>query len=228
MTLRKITTTKTLSAAVAGMALLGLGYPVAVQAATSGTATGLTNAQLTEMREEERVARDLYTQLGRSSGVAIFTRIAAAEQRHLDAVERLMTIQGMNPDAAGTTVGRYTVPDLQSAYTRWLVAGRVSDQAAYKVGVELEKQDIADLKALDVPSGTSGERVVQALLTGSEHHLAAFTKAVNGDLPDGCPLGGMAGQPGSGRGVGRGSGAGMGQGMHHGAGQGGQGMGWSS
>jgi hypothetical protein len=226
-----MSTTKTLSAAVAGAALLGLGYPAAVQAATSATTTGLTNAQLTEMREEERVARDLYTQLGRSSGEAIFTRIAAAEQRHLDAVERLMSSQGMDPDAAGTTVGRYAVPDLQSAYNRWLAAGRASDQAAYKVGVELEKQDIAELKALRVASGTTGARVVQALRTGSEHHLAAFTKAVNGDLPEGCPFGGMSGQPGYGRGAGQGPGAGMGQGMRHGAGQGGQGgqgMGWSS
>jgi hypothetical protein len=222
------TTTKALSAAVAGVALLGFAYPAAVQAATSTTTTGLSNAQLTEMREEERVARDLYTQLARSSGEAIFTRIAAAEQRHLDAVERLMTSQGMDPEAAGTTVGRYAVPDLQSAYNRWLAAGRVSDQAAYTVGVELEKQDIAELKALDVASGTTGARVVQALLRGSEHHLSAFTKAVNGDLPDGCPLGGTGGQPGYGRGAGQGPGAGMGPGMRNGAGQGGQGMGWSS
>lgn len=228
MTLRMSTTTKSLSAAVAGVALLGLAYPTAVRAATSGTSTGLTNAQLTEMREEERMARDLYTQLGKSSGEAIFTRIAMSEQRHLDAVERLMTSQGMDPEATGTTVGRYAVPGLQSAYTRWLAAGRGSDQAAYKVGAELEKRDIADLKALRIASGTTGARVVQALLAGSEHHLAAFTKAVNGDLPEGCPFGGMSGQPGYGRGAGQGPGAGMGQGMHHGAGHGGQGMGWSS
>ncbi|SES11685.1 hypothetical protein SAMN05216199_2056 [Pedococcus cremeus] len=226
MTLRKITTTKSLSAAVAGMALVGLGYPAAVHAATSATTTGLTNAQLSEMREEERMARDLYTQLGRSSGEPIFTRIAAAEQRHLDAVERLMTTQGMDPQTVGTTVGRYAVPDLQSTYTRWLAAGRVSDQAAYKVGADLEKQDIADLKALDVPSGSTGARVVQALLAGSEHHLAAFTKAVNGDLPEGCPFAGGAGQQqGYGRGAGQGPGAGMGHGMRGGAGHG---MGWSS
>lgn len=181
------------------------------------------------------MARDLYLQLGKSSGEAIFTRIAAAEQRHLDAVEGLMTTQGMVPDAAGTTAGHYAVADLQSAYTRWLAAGRVSDQAAYKVGVELEKQDIADLKALDVASGTTGERVVQALRTGSEHHLAAFTKAVNGDLPEGCPFGGTSGEPGYGPGRGgwQGPGAGMGQGMRDGTGQGmrhgaGNGMAWSS
>ena len=222
MTLPKITTRTTLSAVAAGLAVVGLGYPAVVQAAPSATTTGLTNAQLTEMREEERMARDLYTQLGQTSGESVFTRVAAAEQRHLEAVERLMTTQGMDPDAAGTTVGRYAVPDLQSAYTRWLAAGRVSDQAAYKVGVELEKQDIADLKALDVASGTTGDRVVRALLAGSEHHLSAFTKAVNGDLPDGCPFGGTVGQPGSGpgRGGGHGPGAGTGQGMLMGAGPG--------
>lgn len=230
MTLR-LSTTKTLSAAVAGVALIGLGYPAAVSAATTTTSSGLSNAQLTEMREEERMARDLYTQLAKSSGEAIFTRIATSEQRHLSAVERLMTAQGMDADAAGTTVGRYAVPELQSAYNRWLAQGRASDQAAYKVGVELEKRDIADLKALKAPSGSTASRVVQALLAGSEHHLAAFTKAVNGE-PVGlgmgpgrragggaggtCPYGLQDGQQGYGGGR-----AGMGQRM-------GQGMGWSS
>ena len=199
MTLHMSRTRTTLAVAVAGAALAGLAFPTMVQASTD-TATGLTNAQLTEMREEERVARDLYTKLASSSGELIFTRIAASEQRHLEAVERLMTSQGMDPGAAGTTVGRYAVPDLQAAYDRWLAQGRASDEAAYKVGVELERQDIADLKGLDVADGTTGARVVAALLNGSEHHLAAFTKAVNGDLT------GM----GPGMGPGRGPGTGMG------------------
>jgi hypothetical protein len=229
-----LSTTKALSAAVAGAALIGLSYPAAVSAATQTTSSGLSNAQLTEMREEERMARDLYTQLAKSSGEAIFTQIATSEQRHLSAVERLMTAQGMDADAAGATVGRYAVPELQTAYDRWLAQGRLSDQAAYKVGVTLEKQDIADLTLMTAPSGSTAARVVQALLAGSEHHLAAFTKAVNGE-PIGpgmepgrraggaaggsCPDGPQDGQRGHGGGR-----AGTGQRM----GQGGQGMGWST
>ena len=244
MTLRMFTTGRALAVAAVGAAVVGFGVPTAVQAASSDTATGLSNAQLTEMREEERLARDLYTQLAASSGEAIFTRIAGAEQRHLDAVERLMTSQGMSPDAAGNTVGRYAVADLQAAYTTWLSQGRASDQAAYKVGVELEKQDIADLQNLKVRSDTTGARVVAALLRGSEHHLAAFTKAVNGDVTgmgpgmsqgmgmgrsgrgdadrEACPYRDEpgAGQPGNGPGAGQpGYGAGTRQG---------RGMGWSS
>lgn len=187
MTLRMFTTSRTVAVAAAGAAVLGFGVPSAVQAASSDTATGLSNAQLTEMREEERMARDLYTQLAASSGEAIFTRIAGAEQRHLDAVERLMTSQGMNPDAAGSTVGRYAVGEVQAAYTGWLSQGRASDQAAYKVGVELETWDVAELKAMKVPSDTTGARVVAALLNGSKHHLTAFTKAVNGDFTGAGP-----------------------------------------
>ena len=201
MTLRMFTTSRTVAVAVAGAAVFGFGVPSAVQAASSDTPTGLSNAQLTEMREEERMARDLYTQLAASSGEAIFTRIAGAEQRHLDAVERLMTSQGMSPEAAGTTVGRYAVGEVQAAYTRWLSQGRASDQAAYKVGVELETWDIAELKTMEVPSDTTGARVVAALLNGSEHHLTAFTKAVNGDFTGAGPGPGMGmGMGGGGRG----------------------------
>lgn len=185
MTLRmhaNTTTARAVAGAVAGAALLGFGVPTAVQAVGSDPSTGLSNTQLTQMREEERMARDLYTQLAASSGEAIFTRIAGAEQRHLDAVERLMTSQGMNPEAAGSTVGRYADVDLQSAYTGWLASGSASDHAAYEVGVALEKRDIADLKAVPAAPGTPAFGVVAMLLAGSEHHLAAFTKAVNGDL----------------------------------------------
>lgn len=213
MTLRTFTTKRFAVVAAAGVALVGFGVPTAVQAAE--TPTGLTNAQLTEMREEERMARDLYTLLAKSSGETIFTRIAVAEQRHMDAVERLMTSQGMDPDAAGDTVGRYAVADLQADYDRWLAQGKVSDEAAFKVGVELEKQDITGLKSLDVKDGTTGDRVVEALVNGSEHHLAAFTKAVNGDLT------GVG--PGMGRGMGRGMGPGAGPGMGAQQGRGGTG-----
>ena len=228
MTLRMFTTSRTVAVAAAGAAVFGFGVPSAVQAASSDTPTGLSNGQLTEMREEERMARDLYTQLAASSGEAIFTRIAGAEQRHLDAVERLMTSQGMNPDAAGATVGRYAVGEVQAAYTRWLSQGRASDQAAYKVGVELETWDIAELKTMKVPSDTTGARVVAALLNGSEHHLTAFTKAVNGEFTGVGPGMGMsrggrsdtdggacpyrdergAGQPGNGPGTRQGRGMG--------------------
>jgi hypothetical protein len=185
------TSSRAVAVAAVGAAVIGFGVPSAVQAASSETTSGLSNAQLTEMREEERMARDLYTQLATSSGEAIFTRIAGAEQRHLDAVERLMTSQGMNPAAVGSTLGRYAVGEVQSAYSRWLSRGRASDQAAFKVGVELETWDIAELKAMEVPSGTSGARVVAALLNGSEHHLTAFTKAVNGDITGAGPGMGM-------------------------------------
>lgn len=181
MTLRRITTTA-LSAALAGTAVLGFAHPTTAEAASPG-ATSLSAGQLTQLREEERMARDLYTRLASSSGEQVFARIATAEQRHLDSVEALMRGRGMDPAAAGTSAGTYAVPALQTAYDTWLARGAASDQAAYAVGVELEKQDIADLRSLAVPTGDSAYRVVRALLAGSEHHLTAFTKAANGQLP---------------------------------------------
>ena len=179
---------------------------IATTVTTAADTTGLSNAQLTEMREEERVARDLYEQLADTSGSLVFTRIAASEQRHLDAVENLMEMQGMDPDAAGRTVGEYAVPSLQTAYDTWLDQGTESAEEAFTVGVDLETQDIADLKTLDPASGTPAERVVAALLQGSRHHLAAFTAAVNGNLPE------MGTGPGGGYGPGAGMGPGAGTG----------------
>ena len=72
--------------------------------------------------------------------------------------------------------------------------GKVSLDAAYQVGVELEKRDIADLEASiadDLPADV--DAVLGRLLAGSRNHLAAYERAVDGDLGTGtAPVAGGA------------------------------------
>lgn len=176
--------------AIAGAHALTSTDPTPTPPTAPASAAALDQATadaLTFMREEERMARDLYTALDEHhGGLAPFTRIKDAEQRHFDALGRLLPRFGLDDPAAGATVGEYADADLQSRYDGWLERGLTSQDEALKVGIELETADIADLEKLIADTDNAQvERILTNLLRGSRHHLDAFTRAADGQLPAG-------------------------------------------
>ena len=183
-------------------------YAVLDTVQPTGTASPELTAVLVAMREEERMARDLYAGfLAAYPDSRPFSRIVLAEQRHFDAVGRLLTAYGITDPSTGRATGSYADPALQSAYDGWKSAGAASKTAAYQAAVELEKRDIADLeKAIATTTDTQVSRVLNRLLTASKRHLAVYTQAAAGNRQ-----GKGLGQGGAGKHVGMGSNAGQGQ-----------------
>jgi hypothetical protein len=219
--------TSTLLAAGVGAALaLGTGVAIAQTGddgddATS-TAEVVETLQLT--LEEERMARDLYDELGKAhDGLAPFGRIKLSEQRHYDAVSDLISAQGGTVPEAGAA-GEFEDEEIQAMYDDWLERGLVSPDAALEVAVELETADIQHLRStIEEIDDADVDRVLGHLLRASEHHLAAFEAAAAGELPDGMGRGeGPRGGPGRGMGGRQGSehrpGMERGQGWQQGAG----------
>jgi hypothetical protein len=133
-------------------------------------------ATLKWMREEEKLARDMYLTLNTYFPAKIFTNIAASEQKHFDALGKKLDLYGI-PDPATDQIGVFTDPELQALYSELLGLGMVSYTEALKVGVTIEESDLSDLEvAIDGTDSVPLARTYQHLLTGSEHHLAAFTK----------------------------------------------------
>ena len=95
------------------------------------------------------------------------------------------------------------------------------------MGVELEQRDIADLTksiAADLPADV--DTVFGQLLKGSQNHLAAYQRAVDGDLGTGPGMmGDRNGMNGNGNGNGDGNGNGCGNGGNGMRGGNGGGMG---
>ena len=233
---RRLTATGTMI----GMALAVTAVPLSASAlvttdasapTVAGAVTEVADDDLVAMRDEERLAGDTYSALAELTDAEIFSRIAGAEQRHQSAVERLLTARGVDVETLDHEPGEYSVDAYEELYDEFLARGEESLDSALEVGLQIEERDIADLQGmLEQDLSATERRVVEALLRGSEHHLAAFTQALDGDLPDG-PLPGAgkgwgADRDGNGfggmRGQGRqgGPGAGMGQGMGHGPGMG--------
>jgi len=170
------------------VAMLVLSCLVSV-AWAKGSKGGGSTAVLTEgqaediifLREEEKLARDVYLALGAQYGTSIFVNISASEQRHMDSVEKLIDKYGLVDPVTDDTPGFFTNPDIVALYNELMEKGELSLLDALEVGVIIEEMDIADLEEmLDSPETTQADviRVLTNLLSGSENHLDAFNSAL--------------------------------------------------
>ena len=144
-----------------------------------GTLVPLNDAEkatLVFMREEEKLARDVYITMFEKWDDKIFSNISASEQRHMDALLQLLVKYGVPDPAAGLAIGEFKNPELQKAYDELVAQGEMSLQDALRVGRLIEEMDIEDLlAAIDETSKTDLDRIYGNLLNGSYNHLRAFT-----------------------------------------------------
>ena len=132
-------------------------------------------AGLLFIREEEKVARDVYLTLYETWDSQVFSNIARSEQSHMNAVKTLLDRYDIADPAAGTDIGQFTNPDLQALYDDLTAQGQISLAEALRVGALIEEVDIADLiEELAAVEHSDIQRVYGQLLQGSENHLRAF------------------------------------------------------
>lgn len=104
-------------------------------------------AALRFMREEERLALDVYEVLAETWGLPIFSNIAAAEATHTDAVRVLLERYDLDDPVPSRDAGEYADAGLQAAYDESVALGTRSLEDALRVGAMIEELDIADLRA---------------------------------------------------------------------------------
>lgn len=137
-------------------------------------------ATLLWMREEEKLARDMYITLNLYWPTDVFTNIAASEQRHFDAIGRKLELYGL-ADPATEVVGDFTNPALQALYDELLAQGMVSEVGALTVGATIEEVDMIDIQAaIDGTTSVPLQRTYQHLLAGSMNHLRSFVQVLEG------------------------------------------------
>jgi hypothetical protein len=128
------------------------------------------------MREEEKLARDVYLTLADRWNTPVFANIARSETRHMTVVGQLIRAHGLNDPVADDTVGSFTNPKFTQLYDGLVEAGSRSLNDAYEVGVKIEEMDIQDLEdSLAQVSNSNVRRVYQNLLRASQNHLRAFS-----------------------------------------------------
>ncbi len=171
----------TLTSSVLGASAAGVASLSAVPAAEAVTVVAPAAvspqeaASLQFMREEEKLAHDVYVTLYERWGLQIFDNIAASEQTHTEAVASLLVRYDIADPTAGKALGEFTNAELQALYTQLIAQGSRSVADALKVGAAIEEIDILDLQArLAETDNAAIERVYTSLMAGSENHLRAF------------------------------------------------------
>ena len=132
-------------------------------------------ADLLHMREEEKVARDVYLKFNELYDKPIFANIAQSENKHMAAILNLINGYGLTDPVADKAEGEFN-PVFQELYDNLVAEGSESITAAYEVGVKIEELDIDDLE--ECIASTEVENILKVynnLLAGSGNHLNAFS-----------------------------------------------------
>ncbi|WML89653.1 DUF2202 domain-containing protein [Thiothrix lacustris] len=139
------------------------------------------------VREEEKLARDVYLTLYNQWGSNIFQNIANnGEQQHMDAIKVLVDAFGYVDPVSSNEVGAFTDAEILKLYNDLVARGMISSQEALMVGGFIEEYDIKDLQdAIDeAKQGTNQAAVIQtydSLLCGSRNHLRSFVGQIEKD-----------------------------------------------
>ena len=131
------------------------------------------------MREEEKLAHDVYIALSQKWNMNIFGNISQSETTHTNEVITLLTAYQVSDPAAALPAGQFSIPELQALYTQLVTRGSQSLAAALKVGAAIEEMDIRDLKARLLSTDKTDIRLVyENLLQGSYNHLRSFVSVL--------------------------------------------------
>lgn len=132
-------------------------------------------AGLMLMREEEKMAKDVYTYFYSQFNYRIFNNISKSETVHSEAVLRVINYYKLT-DPTTNVAGTFSDAHMQELYTKFTTEAKTVEDAL-KTGAFIEEYDIADLKKLIAETdNTYIKRVYTNLKGGSENHLRAFTR----------------------------------------------------
>lgn len=134
-----------------------------------------TVADLVFLREEEKMAHDVYVTLGQQWALPIFANIQRSEQRHMDAVLQLLQAASVADPAEGRGVGEFTNTELAALHATLVAQGSVSQLDALRVGATIEDYDLADIeRSASVATDPVVLAVYANLAKGSRNHLRSF------------------------------------------------------
>lgn len=164
--------------------LLSLGTMIQAQTVVEEYIMNLPHEELSDaeydalilMREEEKLARDVYLTLYDSWNTNIFVNIAGSEQTHTDLVALLLVKYALD-DPFIDEIGVFNSPLMQQLYDQLVALGNQSLADGLFVGCTIEDLDIYDLyEFIDEADNRDIKTVYQNLVKGSRNHMRAFNR----------------------------------------------------
>ncbi len=141
-----------------------------------GELSDAETAGLLFMREEEKMARDVYWTMYDQYPLPVFEFIPKSETAHMGAVKVLLDKYELTDPVGENIVGVFENTDIQNLYDDLVAKGSASEIEALTVGALIEETDIADLDTHieEIVDNADILTVYTNLRRGSTHHLKAF------------------------------------------------------
>jgi len=139
------------------------------------------------MREEEKLARDVYNYLYDKWNVNIFKNIAKSEQYHMDLLLEEVDLCKFD-DPVLPEAGKFTNTHIQELYDALTAKGDKSLVDALEVGATVEDVDIFDL--MNYSEKTDNKKLLDIydkLTCGSRNHMRAFVSWLKNEGKDYTP-----------------------------------------
>lgn len=140
------------------------------------------------MKEEEKLAHDVYAVFYEKWNLPVFRNIAASEQRHMNAIDMLLEEYGID-DPAEEKEGVFSNEEIQELYNNLVEKGSTSMTEALQVGATIEDLDINDLdKLLEETENEWIRTVYENLNRGSRNHLRTFYDFLKAENSEYTPI----------------------------------------
>lgn len=131
------------------------------------------------MREEEKLAHDVYITLYNKWKLNVFQNISKSELTHTEAVKYLIERYNLEDPVKDSSVGVFTNKEFRDLYQNLVAKGSVSLLDALQIGATIEDLDIKDLKDHYLKTDNQDIKVVYSNLErGSRNHIRAFSKQI--------------------------------------------------
>jgi hypothetical protein len=158
---------------------LGIPDPIQLNLAAVAELTDDEIASLLFMREEEKLAHDVYIAFHEMWRLPVFENIARSEQSHINSLLRLMEKYGLSDPAQANPPAVFNDAALQTMYNDLVSQGSQSLLDALYAAAAIEEIDILDLQAdLTLTDKADIQTIYQNLIAGSENHLHAFAQMI--------------------------------------------------
>jgi len=131
------------------------------------------------MREEEKLARDVYRTLFGIWGLPVLDNISESEQVHTTQVEDMLEKYRLPDPVVDDATGVFVDQELAVLYDTLIVEGSRSSLKALYVGAAIEEIDMIDLqRAIDETDNADIQRLYENLMSGSRNHLRAYVDQI--------------------------------------------------
>ena len=142
-----------------------------------------TEEDIELLREEEKMARDLYLEMSLLYDLSVFSNIAQSEQQHMDLVAKLIDRYGLEDYAAGMPIGEFNNLWVQETYDDLYELGQQSLIDALWAGAIVEDVDIYHLDHMIEHCADHDfddvSLIIENMNAGSRNHMRSFWGALD-------------------------------------------------